>query len=101
MAEQQAFQQLAGDCGAVDRGKRRLSPPAVMMDSTSDDLVPGARFARDEHVGVVVGEEVDCPRYLSQWRHHTDEIAIMLDRRCRLCGWPHRQDTIQQVSHIT
>ncbi len=52
MAEQFAFDQVAGNCRAVDLDKRALGPQAVVVDGIGDQFLAGAAFPPDQHRGV-------------------------------------------------
>ena len=55
MAEQLGLDQLARDRGHVERHERRAAARPEIVDRLGDQLLAGARFARDQH-GEVVGD---------------------------------------------
>src|SRR5262245_7622650 len=51
-AEELRFEQLLGDCGAVDRDERTVAAHTGEMDGPREQLLADARLAMDQHGGV-------------------------------------------------
>src|SRR5690606_35942553 len=61
VAEELALEEIARDRGAVHADQRPLATRARVVDRARDQLLAGARLARDQHGGVGVGDELDLP----------------------------------------
>src|SRR4029079_12998931 len=56
MAEELAFEQFAGDGGAIERDEGFLGAVGKVVDCAGDDFLAGAAFTGDEHVDVGAGD---------------------------------------------
>src|SRR6185503_18378325 len=72
--EQFAFDQFAGQGGAVDLDEGTFVPPAQRMNHVGDDLLAGAAFAGDEHRDVAWRDAFDG-------LHHGLHLRGLKDRR--------------------
>src|SRR5690606_34676360 len=53
VTEQLGLEQIAGDCGAVDRDERSGSSVRELVDAPGDELLAASGLAGDEHGAVV------------------------------------------------
>src|SRR6185503_17469582 len=59
VAKQLAFDQVLGDCRAVDLDERTLDPVRVVVDRVGNQLLAGPVFPLDQDIGVAGGDALD------------------------------------------
>ena len=82
MAEEQAFEQLGGNGGAVDGHEGGFRAASMTMDLVGDDLLAGAGLAHEQDRGVAVGDEADGLLDVTHRGTGADEGAGRGRRRC-------------------
>jgi hypothetical protein len=73
VAEQVAFEELAGDGGAVNGDERFLGAIGEGVDGTGEDFLAGAAFARNRTVAVLSVFESIC-RQICRWDRATGSV---------------------------
>src|SRR5690606_11853812 len=77
VAEELALEEIARDRGAVHADQRPLAARARVVDRARDQLLAGARLARDQHGGVGVGDELDLPAQRFDRFAAADDAAVV------------------------
>src|SRR5262249_9504240 len=70
VSEQLAFEQVAGDCGAVERDKRALGAVGEVVDGAREDLLAGAALAGAEDADVRARDALSIEHQLAHMATH-------------------------------
>lgn len=86
VTEQLALEQFRGDRRAVHCNKRAGAMRPMPMDGAGNELLPGSRFAGDEHRGVTIGDEADRLLYRAHRGARSNQVVAIGGRRRRCYG---------------
>ena len=78
VAEELGFEQLLGDCAAVDRDQHPLGTTAVVVERPGDELLAGAALSRDQHRAVGVRHLLDDGEHPLQRCALSDDVVELV-----------------------
>ena len=78
VTEQLALDEVLGDGAAVDRHERPVLALAPAVELLRDELLAGARLARDEDADVGAGDLLELAEHLEHRRARADDLAELL-----------------------